>query len=166
MKAIDRLLFAQGGLCFFCERPLMPSEASVEHLVATASGGNNSADNCVVCCKALNSLLGRMSLKEKLRVVLNQKGQFMCPNRRDAATKPTNGQVPAPGRIDLIVADLRKRGAARPRALKTLHNTVAALFQKQLAAEEIESLISHLEAQGIVIVDDTKVSYELPPSAV
>ncbi len=81
-KSIDRLLFAQGGLCFFCQRTLSPAEASVEHLVATANGGRNDPDNTVACCKALNALLGHMSLKEKLRVVLNQKGEFRCPNGR------------------------------------------------------------------------------------
>lgn len=30
-KPLDRLLFAQGGLCFFCKRPLSSAEASVEH---------------------------------------------------------------------------------------------------------------------------------------
>ena len=72
---LDGLLFAQGGLCFFCQRVLTPAEASVEHLVATSNAGSNHPDNCVVCCKALNTLLGLMGLKEKLRVVLNQKGR-------------------------------------------------------------------------------------------
>ena len=70
-KPIDRLLFAQGGLCFFCQQMLSPTEASVEHLVATSNGGSNDLDNCVACCKAPNTLLGSMSLKEKLRVMLN-----------------------------------------------------------------------------------------------
>src|SRR3954462_11502701 len=86
-KPLDRLLFAQGGKCFFCEGSLSQSEASVEHLVASANGGTNSDDNCVACCKALNALLGSKSLKEKVRVVLNQKGQFRCPNKM-AAAKP------------------------------------------------------------------------------
>jgi len=37
-------------------------------------------ENCVACCKAVNALLGSMSLKEKIQVVLNQQGQFKCPN--------------------------------------------------------------------------------------
>src|SRR5688572_24782956 len=80
-KPIERLLFAQGGRCFFCNYVLSAAEASVEHLVATTNGGSNNDENCVVCCKALNGLLGRMSLKEKLRVILNQKGEFKCPGR-------------------------------------------------------------------------------------
>lgn len=112
-KPIDRLLFAQGGICFFCEAPLSPAEASVEHLVASANRGSNSDENCVASCTALNSLLGRMSLKEKLRVVLNQKGKFKCPGG-GAGKVPIQTNVTAGDRLALVVADLRKRGLARP----------------------------------------------------
>ena len=71
-KPLDRLMFAQGGLCFFCSAPLPKSEASVEHLVASSRAGSNSDDNCVACCKAMNGLLGSMSLKEKIKVVLKK----------------------------------------------------------------------------------------------
>jgi len=74
-KPLDRLMFAQGGHCFFCKKPLSKSEASVEHLVASANG---------------------------------------------------------------------------------------ALFQKKLSEHEISSLIERLQAQGIVVVSGTKVSYEIP----
>ena len=77
-------MFVQGGLCFFCEQPLAQGDASVEHLVASANGGGNGDDNCVVCCKALNALFGSMSLKDKIRAVLRQKGTFKCPNARAA----------------------------------------------------------------------------------
>ena len=79
-KPLDRLMFVQGGLCFFCKKPLVKSEASVEHLLASSNGGSNNDENCVACCKAVNALLGSMSLKEKFQVTLNQKGQFVCPN--------------------------------------------------------------------------------------
>jgi len=162
-KPIDRLLFAQGGLCFFCQRTLAPSDATVEHLVASANGGSNHPDNTVACCRALNTLLGRMSLKEKLRVVLNQKGEFRCPNGSAAPSKSPATQSTAQ-RLALVVADLRKRGAARPRTVKTLSSTIGALFQKQLTEHEVAALLGKLKAQGIVSVSGTKVTYELPPS--
>src|SRR5688572_17454247 len=127
-KPLDRLVFTQGGLCFFCREPLLQSEASVEHLVASARGGGNSDDNCVACCKALNALFGSMSLKEKIQLVLNQKGQFKCPNKAGA---PRKGEVDAvvrtsqswkslPEKVARIIADLQRRGSARPRTIKTL----------------------------------------------
>ncbi len=78
-KPIERLMFAQGGECFFCRRPLRKADASVEHLVAVTHGGKDNDENCVACCKSLNTLFGRMSLKEKLHIILNQKGDFACP---------------------------------------------------------------------------------------
>ena len=161
-RPIDRLLFAQGGLCFFCQRTLSPTDASVEHLVAAANGGGNDPDNTVACCKALNTVLGHMSLKEKLRVVLNQKGQFKCPNGGDALAKPAGHQTAAQ-RLALVIGDLRKRGATRPGTLKTLSSTISALFQKKVTEQEVASLVSKLQAQGVISISGSKVSYELPP---
>src|SRR5262245_34043507 len=117
-KPIDRLLFAQGGLCFFCAKRLSLADASVEHLMATSNGGRNDADNTVACCKALNSLLADMSLKEKFRVVLNQKGSFKCPNGKALH------YVPSDENLSKVIEDLRKRSAARPRTMKTLISTI------------------------------------------
>lgn len=163
-KPIDRLLFAQGGLCFFCQRTLSAADASVEHLIATANGGSNSPDNTVACCKALNALLGRMSLKEKLRVVLNQRGEFRCPNGGGTVARESADPQTIAQRLALVVDDLNKRGAARPRTIKTLSSTINAMFQKKLTEQEVASLLAKLRAQGIISVSGIKVSYALPPS--
>jgi hypothetical protein len=139
-KPLDRLMFTQGGMCFFCKEPIPQGEASVEHLVASANGGPNGDDNCVVCCKALNALFGSMSLKEKVQLVLNQKGQFRCPNKppvrktavADAVVRPSfphavKGQSE---KIALIIADLHRRGSAKPSTVKALSGT------NQLAVSE------------------------------
>lgn len=93
---LDRLLFVQGGLCFFCKQPLPRAEASIEHLVASANGGTNSEDNCVACCRTLNSVLGSKSIKEKIQIVLNQHGDFQCPKNREP--------VPAPALSSLVLS--------------------------------------------------------------
>jgi hypothetical protein len=169
-KQLDRLTFAQGGLCFFCKQPLPKAEASVEHLVASANGGNNNDENCVVCCKAVNSLLGSMSLKEKLQVVLNQKGNFKCPNdisSNKAAEKSKAKPAATPAlkaddaRFDMVVANLKQRGHARPRKLKTLTSTVSALFPKGIAETELNALLHKLQATGKVTITDSNVTYAL-----
>lgn len=168
-KPLDRLMYAQGYVCFFCKDPLPPGEASVEHLVASANGGSNNDENCVACCKSLNALLGKKSLKEKIQIILNQKGQFKCPNKGSAAKTKKAGspaQAPSPHaakslteRLAAVVADLRKRGSARPGTVKKLASTISALFQKQLSEHEVASLIEHLKRNGTVTVNGTKVSY-------
>jgi 5-methylcytosine-specific restriction endonuclease McrA len=83
---LDRVLFLQGGQCFFCAKMLSKAEASVEHLVPKAHGGNDHIDNLVACCTALNSFFGSMTPKEKIRAVLNQRGKFKCPNGQTPTT--------------------------------------------------------------------------------
>lgn len=68
----------------------------------------------------------------------------------------------SPDRVALIVANLQKRGAARPRTVATLSSTIRATFQKQLTAEEVSSLVSDLKKKGLVKVEGTKVTYNLP----
>jgi hypothetical protein len=67
-----------------------------------------------------------------------------------------------PDRIALIVADLNKRGAAKPRTLMTLTSTVGAIFLKQLSPDEISALLTALQERGYVSVAGNKVSYSLP----
>lgn len=159
-------MFAQGQLCFFCQQPLSKADASVEHLVASANGGGNGDDNCVACCKALNALFGSMSLKEKFKVVLDQRGEFECPNGTGKAahaspTVPTrDAKASASGdRFAVIVANLRQRGSARPRSAKTLSSTVASLFQNKLTPAQLSAELKRLETEGIVTIKDSKVSY-------
>ena len=67
-------------------------------------------------------------------------------------------------RIAAVVADLQKRGASRPRKVTTLRNTIAAVFQKQLTEDQLSSLFTNLVAAGFIIVNESNVAYNLPPT--
>jgi hypothetical protein len=165
MKQLERLLLFQGNRCFFCHELIPPGEASVEHLVATANGGAKDDENCAVCCKTLNAALGSLSIKAKLQVVVNQRGTFVCPHNRGAESVAQTTEHPAEPedkRLQLVVADLQKRGSARPRRLATLKNTIGAMFQKKLSEEELSFLVAVLETRGYVKLQDNKVTYALP----
>jgi hypothetical protein len=163
-KLLDRLMFAQGGFCFFCKQTLPKSDASVEHLVATSKGGGNSDENRVACCKTLNALLGSMSLKEKFQVMLNQKGSFSCPNRSDGASTAKSAGANSdlvgtpPDRFAKVVANLKQRGISRPRTVKTLRSTIAA-FAKDISEAELNALVDRLQLNGEIIITGQKVSY-------
>ena len=164
---LQRLLFLQGNRCFFCKATLLEAEASVEHLIASANGGKGGEDNCVVCCKSVNAALGHLSIKAKLQAVLNQRGGFACPAAAGYAGQPLASDSPdatTRARAAAVVADLLKRGPARPRRVSTLKNTMNALFKMSLSDLELDALLASLEARGYVAVQDTKVSYALPPS--
>jgi hypothetical protein len=68
-----------------------------------------------------------------------------------------------PDRVAIIVADLGRRGAAKPRTVATLTSTIGALFLKQLSPDEIGGLLKALQEHDYVSVSGEKVSYNLPP---
>lgn len=177
--ALDRLLFAQGGDCFFCHEALPRGEASVEHLVASTLGGGDNDENCVACCKTLNRLFGRMSLKEKMQLLLKQRGDFQCPGGlvQKAAT-PTKAPVTAAppkkkaaedystpeGQVRLAAEDLRKRGNSRPGNEEKLLNTIrSALFHKGQSEDRAAEVLEAFKRSGWVMVTEGKVTYNLPP---
>ncbi|MDP3520468.1 MAG: hypothetical protein Q8S02_07580 [Hydrogenophaga sp.] len=168
-KPIDRLLFAQGGECFFCKQVLQKSDASLEHLVAQTHGGKDNDENVVVCCKILNALFGRMSLKEKLEVILKQRGAFGCPAQARAAiaaaATPSQGEVPlkAGSPLAVVVENLKKRGNARQTRLDKLANTIkTALEHQKLDGSQADKVLAQLRSKQWVQVDGEKVSYHLP----
>lgn len=168
MKQLERLLFLQGGRCFFCAERIPEGEASVEHLVAAANGGPKDDQNCVVCCKTVNAALGSLSIKAKLQAVLNQRGRFVCPGSFALTEPQLNGGVAPsgqPDRVVLVVADLLKRGPSKPRRVATLKNTMNSLFKMSLSEPELEELLTRMQSLGYVAVDDAKVSYALPTGA-
>lgn len=178
IKRLERLMFVQGGLCFFCQLPLPKADASIEHLFASANGGGTNDENCVACCKALNAVLGSMSLKEKFQVVLNQRGKLKCPRTTlttkttvvAAPIKPTVAQIqvhkspPSKSQsqnFSLVVANLKRRGNARPRSIKTLTTSISAIFPQGIAGAEVAAVIDELRSAGIVNVADGKLTYAL-----
>lgn len=64
--------------------------------------------------------------------------------------------------IDVVVAHLIKLKTAKPRAQKTLLSTLHALFKKELTEHQLSSLFASLIKRGIVKLESTKVTYELP----
>ena len=64
--------------------------------------------------------------------------------------------------VDVIIADLVKRKAARPKTLKALRSTINQLFKNQLPDTELDELIEKLTKRGVVKFADGKVQYELP----
>ncbi len=69
-----------------------------------------------------------------------------------------------PEKVIVVVANLKQRGASKPRTLKTLSSTISSLFQKQLSEEELAELLAELQKQGLVLVSENKVSYALSES--
>jgi len=67
-----------------------------------------------------------------------------------------------PEKVDVIINNLTKRKAAKPRTLKTLRSTIKALFRDKLADAELDELIEELTKREVIKVANGKVNYELP----
>ncbi len=65
-------------------------------------------------------------------------------------------------RVRAITEYLISRGVSKPRALKTLSNSIRQLFMKQLEDKEVAHLVELLVDAKLVSVKGTKVSYSLP----
>ena len=95
---------------------------------------------------------------------LKTKGIYACRSRDISdmpIVKAANSKSPTE-KIEVIVANLKQRGTARPRTVKTLTSTISSLFQKALPENELGALIKMLRKQGHITVNGTKVSYSLP----
>lgn len=166
---LERLLFQQGGLCFFCKDPLSKAEASIEQLLATAHGGTNRDTNRVACCATLGRVLGGLPLKDKFEVVLRQKGRFVCPKGQAArpqepATAQSRGVMPMPAsnmaELQRVVEELRQRGKARPGNDRTLRSTLETFCSRQKLGCSVDEILCLLVTDGTVMVDGTgKVTY-------
>ena len=75
--------------------------------------------------------------------------------------KAANSNTPSE-KFAVIVANLKQRGASKPRTLKTLSSTISSLFQKALPEDELAELLKSLVKHGYVAVSGAKVTYSLP----
>lgn len=97
-------------------------------------------------------------LKDKNILVMREKELSEIPLLRVSnATSITE-------KVEAIVKSLASRGQSRPRKVKTLSNTINALFMKKLDETELENIISEMKMQKLIIVDNESISYRPPIS--
>jgi alpha-ketoglutarate-dependent taurine dioxygenase len=158
MKQLQRLLVQQGHKCFFCGGPIPPGEASVEHLDALSNGGENTGQNCVACCKAINTARGNLSIKDKIRAILSQPNPFPCP-RASLPEEPAARLVRTTSNLFETTLDIiRRHGDKAPRRKSTMFNAVKVevpdVTEAQLAA-----LFDELIAKKVVTMSGVKILY-------
>ena len=64
--------------------------------------------------------------------------------------------------IKMAIADLVKRKSSKPLTEKTLISTLHALFKKELSDKQLTKLVLVLRTRGVVKVEGTKITYNLP----
>ncbi len=78
MANVAKLLTIQGGKCFYCGSKLALEDATIDHVLAKALGGDNSEANTVACCHSINQAFGNATPKEKLTATINAGGRIDC----------------------------------------------------------------------------------------
>jgi CRISPR/Cas system Type II protein with McrA/HNH and RuvC-like nuclease domain len=76
---LQRLLYLQGGRCFYCGANLPLDTASIDHVIPQSMGGDNSQENVVACCKTLNQWFAALSPKRKIEIMRNWNAPLPCP---------------------------------------------------------------------------------------
>jgi hypothetical protein len=96
---------------------------------------------------------------------LKGKGVLAHRSTRIAEMPFFKPELPATGdaQVEAAIAHLVRMRAAKPRAQKTLLGTLHALFKKELSEEQLSTLFAALCSRGVVKIEGTKVSYDLPP---
>ncbi len=159
-KTLDSLLYMQGGKCFFCNQVLQHVDASIEHLLAKSKGGNNARDNLVACCRTLNALFADMSLKEKMQVILNQKGTFCCPAKPNNLVELSiNKPYTEVDYLAYITTNLQKRGIAKPASLVALMNVIKAILPAHLPKTAAEYYLQRLAEEEKIRLFQGRVTY-------
>ena len=89
-----------------------------------------------------------------------------APNAKPqkAAGKAKKAATPSPFELQVgkALADLIKRKKARPGTTKKLLSTIHAKCGKAIPDSEIEAVLKELIKRGYVVLDGSKVSYQLP----
>lgn len=65
-------------------------------------------------------------------------------------------------KLALIASNLKRQGEARPRTVKTLSTSINILFQNRLSEADLTALVQALQQEGLISVEENKVSYTLP----
>jgi len=65
-------------------------------------------------------------------------------------------------KIEAIVKSLAARGHSRPRKVKTLSNTINALFLKKLDEGELALIIEQMKQRKFIMVENENISYKPP----
>ena len=170
---------------------LGPSQAKVPvSLAAALQGLGSDAEYVVIETGAKNALdfhiayyIGRLACEEPsahFHIISKDTGfdpliKYLETIEITAQRSPAIADIPCfkpavlpttdEGRIHAAIADLSRRKAAKPGSEKTLRSTLHALFKKELSEQDLTALLAALIQRGIVKVEDTKVSYNLPPDA-
>jgi PIN domain len=137
------------------------------------TAGNNALDFCIVYYIGILSVLDPTAFFHVISkdtrfdpLLKHLKGKRIFAHRSTCIADIPYFKPPlfvAPDtQINIVVADLIRRKASKPRTQKALLNTLHTLFKKELSELQLTALFFELCKRGFVKVEGAKVAYALP----
>jgi hypothetical protein len=157
MASTTKLLTIQGGKCFYCGEKLSLEDATLDHVIPKALGGDNSEGNAVVCCRAINQALGSASPKEKLAAVINAGGKLDCPRKQSSAKSVVHSPIATKQHTEALQDELHKafaKASTKYGGEKAMLSAVGSELRKQVSGEfavknfGVKSFAQFVEARG------------------
>ncbi|MEA2018170.1 MAG: PIN domain-containing protein [Campylobacterota bacterium] len=147
-------------------------EIIVDYLIKR---GNAKPRKIETLSNTIMSLSGRSLSKNKIDNLINilsQKRLIIITDTKVTYQLKDNNKIPISKQsnfelisideqIEIIVDYLIKRGNAKPRKIETLSNTIMSLSGISLSKNKIDNLINILSQKRLIIITDTKVTYQL-----
>jgi len=145
----------------------------VEYIILETAG-NNALDFCIVYYIGILSALDPSAFFHVISkdtgfdsLLKYLKGKKIFAHRSTCIAdipyfKPAFSVAPDDAQIDVVVTDLIRRKASKPRTQKALQNTLNSLFKNGLSEPQLTALFSALCKRGFVKVEGVKVGYALP----
>ena len=65
-------------------------------------------------------------------------------------------------KMNAIIKNLAGRGSSKPRRVKTLRNTIRSLFEEEIGARQLDSIVEKLTTREHVVINEERVSYNFP----
>lgn len=133
MANVAKLLMIQGGKCFYCGNKLALEDATIDHVIPKALGGDNTEANTVACCHSTNQAFGNATPKEKLTAVINSGGRIDCAPKPVEKASPAVIATPAPVAVQVQLAQSKpvQKTAPKPAPKPAAKPKPAKLKQTQ-----------------------------------
>jgi len=157
MANTTKLLTIQGGKCFYCGEKLALDDATLDHVIPKALGGDNSEGNTVVCCREINQALGSASPKEKLSAVINAGGKLDCPRKQSSTKSVAQSPITTKQHPEALQDELHKaftKASTKYSGEKAMLSAVGSELRKQVKGEfdvknfGVKSFAQFVEARG------------------
>lgn len=99
---------------------------------------------------------------DALPFIVTNSAVGVAANTSPAPKAKAVGKKKAQELVELVLANLAKRKSAMPRTEKTLRSTIRTLAGAQYSDKEMDAVFTRMLKKKFIVVDGSRISYNLP----